>query len=123
MGTERRRRTPGGLEAEVLGTLWAAEAPLSPSEVRDALDRDLAYTTVMTTLARLHDKGLVSRAPSGRTFVYEPVAEEARHLASRMQAVLETSHNRGALFSRFVDQLSHEDAAMLAEVLREAERG
>ena len=39
MGTERRRRTPGGLEAEVLGTLWAAEAPLSPSEVRDALDQ------------------------------------------------------------------------------------
>ena len=120
---DRRRRDPGALEAEVLSALWASQSPLSPAEVRDTLPGDLAYTTVMTTLTRLYEKGVVSRQRVGRTYVYEPVTEEARHLAGRMQALVEASHNRGAVFSRFVDQLSPADSRMLADLLREAEGG
>ena len=55
------RRARGTLEQEVVAALAAAHEPMTPAQVRDHLGRDLAYTTVMTVLARLSDKGLVTR--------------------------------------------------------------
>ena len=51
-------------------------AALTPGEVRDALGGDLAYTTVMTVLTRLFEKGLVTRTQQGRAFALRagPVA-------------------------------------------------
>ena len=57
-----RRRAPGELEGNVLTVLWRAGRPLSPGQVRAELGADLAYTTVMTILSRLHAKGSVSRS-------------------------------------------------------------
>ena len=116
------RRDPGSLEAEVLSALWASTTPMSPGEVQTALGAGLAYTTVMTTLSRLHDKGLVARERVGRAYAYHPVAEEAGHLASRMRALLESGHDRSAVFARFVDDLSPADSELLADLLRQMER-
>lgn len=110
-----RRRQPGALEAEVLAALWAAEGPLSPEEVRGALGRDLAYTTVATILGRLVDKGAVARTARGRGFVYAPLLDEAGIAARRMQAVLEGEDDRAGVLSRFVAGL---DPAGLAELRR-----
>jgi len=118
---KRSRRDPGGLEAEVLSALWAADSPLSPGDVQAALGSELAYTTVMTTLSRLFEKGLVVRDRSGRAYLYQPVTEEAGHLASRMRALLDTGHDRGAVFSRFVDELNPADSELLTALLRRAE--
>ena len=60
-GERPARRPAGGLEAEVLAALWAIGRPLTPREVQRELGGELAYTTVMTTLTRLHDKGAVDR--------------------------------------------------------------
>lgn len=117
-----QRRDPGGLEAEVLGALWASGSPMSPGEVQEALHSELAYTTVMTTLARLHGKDLLVRERGpGRAYLYRPVSEEAGYLASGMRALLETGHDHGAVFSRFVDELSPADSELLAELVRRAE--
>lgn len=106
----------------MLSALWASQTPLLTGEVQKALGAGLAYTTVMTTLSRLHDKGLVERERVGRAYAYHPVAEEAGHLATRMRALLESGHDRGAVFSRFVDDLSPADTELLTELLRRAER-
>ncbi len=56
---------------KVLGLL--GKTPLSVGAIRDRLraDRsDLAYTTVMTVLARLHGKGLVERDKEGNRWLY-----------------------------------------------------
>jgi len=117
-----QRRDPGGLEAEVLGALWASESPMSPGDVQRALQGDLAYTTVMTTLTRLYEKGLLARERgAGRAYVYQPVSEEAGYLASGMRALLEAGHDHSAVFSRFVDELSPADAELLAALVRHAE--
>lgn len=50
--------------------MWDAGTSLTPSEVLQRLDRQLAYTTVMTVLVRLHEKGMLSRARSGRAYGY-----------------------------------------------------
>src|SRR5262245_60820015 len=66
----------GPLEMRVLGLLAGAE-PTSVQDIQAALARgghDLAYTTVMTVLARLHDKGMVVRVKEGRRYLYRPAA-------------------------------------------------
>ena len=71
------RELPPRLELECLKALWT----LGEANVRDvqsALDRPLAYTTVMTVLARLAVKGALVRHQQGRSFAYAPkVADEA----------------------------------------------
>lgn len=62
----------GPLELEVIGALNAASEQ-SVSQIQAVLKaggHDLAYTTVMTVLVRLHQKGLVTREKSGRQFLY-----------------------------------------------------
>jgi predicted transcriptional regulator len=63
----------GSLEQRVMSHLWHV-GPATVGEVRDALNaaatRQLAYTTVMTILVRLDEKGYVSRTREGRLFRY-----------------------------------------------------
>jgi predicted transcriptional regulator len=115
------RRPAGGLEAEVLAALWAAERPLTPGDVQSELGSGLAYTTVMTTLSRLHEKGAVERRRAGRAFRYTPVMDQADIAAARMRAMLESGDDRSAVLSRFVGSLSPEDELLVAEMLREAD--
>lgn len=62
----------GPLEMEVLGVLNSG-GEQSVSDIQTLLKKagnDLAYTTVMTVLVRLHNKGLVSRRKESRYFLY-----------------------------------------------------
>ena len=70
----------GPLEMEVVGHLEDHQ-PLSVAEIQRRLKsagRDLAYTTVMTVLTRLHNKGILSRKKEGRQFLYQPESGKAR---------------------------------------------
>jgi len=65
--------TPGELEA--LAVLWE-RSPLSVREVMEVLNRSRprAYTSIMSLLNVMTDKGLLTRKPQGRAFVYAPKA-------------------------------------------------
>src|SRR5437660_614189 len=103
MDSARRRR--GRLEQEVVAALAAAGEPLTPRQVRQEIGRELAYTTVMTVLARLHEKGVVTRHRSGRGYAYQAVRDEAELTARRMHRLLDAGDNRAAVLSRFVGVL------------------
>ncbi len=119
-GPGAERRAAGTLESEVLGILRAAARPLTPGEVRDRLSgagqRELAYSTVVTTMSRLHAKGLLSRRRAGRGFCYAPV-DEASRAAGRMSHALGSGSDRNAVLSRFVSGLSGRDAELLRRLL------
>ena len=70
----------GPLERRVMAALWS-RGPQTPREVVDHLNaeapRRLAYTTVMTVLVRLADKGYAGRRREGRQFRYDPLVAEA----------------------------------------------
>ncbi len=70
----------GPLEQRVMARLWQSGSQ-AVGEVMDALngsaDRQLAYTTVMTILVRLHEKGLVTRQKEGRGYRYTAAVDEA----------------------------------------------
>ena len=80
--------TPTEGELEILQVLWDRGA----STVREVLDvlnpkRERAYTSVMTLLNIMADKGLVTREPQGRAFVYQAKPRE-RTLGSIVGDVL-----------------------------------
>jgi predicted transcriptional regulator len=116
-----RRRPRGTLEQEVVAALAASVDPMTPAQVRDQLGSDLAYTTVMTVLARLSDKGLVTRERVGRAYAYTAVRDEAEVTARQMQRLLDAGDDRAAVLSRFVGVLSDDDEHLLIELLRRAE--
>jgi predicted transcriptional regulator len=114
-------RPRGGLEREVLACLAAAGRPMAPAEVQSELGGGLAYTTVMTTLSRLHGKGAVSREAAGRGYAYSlrgsPGAAQASMTAHRMLKLLEADDDRAHVLSRFIADLSAEDERLLAGLL------
>src|ERR1700749_5012291 len=107
------RRGAGELASEVLGILQSAGEPLSPADVRERLGGDLAYTTVVTILSRLHVKGVLDRERAGRAFRYSPVADEPGLAARQMASVLAAEADREAVLARFVSSLSDEDQQAL----------
>jgi predicted transcriptional regulator len=101
----------------VLAVLAASERALTPGEVQAALAQDLAYTTVMTALTRLHAKGVVTRERAGRGYAYRWSADTATFTARRMRTLLDRDADREAVLARFVAELDQEDGALLAELL------
>jgi predicted transcriptional regulator len=122
---DRPGRSRGALEREIIACLAAAGRPMTPGEVRAELSDDLAYTTVMTTLSRLHAKNAIQRTPQGRAYAYSLVggAEGARVnvTAHQMLRLLNDGSDRAAVLARFVDDLSPEDEQVLTELLRATE--
>src|ERR1700730_16370413 len=114
------RRAAGTLEAEVLGILREASGPPSPGEVRQRVSAgrrgELSYSTIVTIVSRLHDKGMLGRQRAGRGFTYTPV-DEASLAASRMSQALGSGIDRDAVLSRFVSGLSGRDARLLRRLL------
>lgn len=109
----------GPLEAEVLEVLWDSSGWLTPGEVHRvlALRRGLAYTTVMTVLTNLCEKGILERRRDGRAFAYHPLQTREERTASTMTNALRAVDNRPVVLTEFVGQLSAEDRAQLRRML------
>jgi predicted transcriptional regulator len=114
---EERRRARGELESAVLAALWAAPAPVTAAVVQEGV-AGAAYTTVLTILTRLCDKGLVTRRREGRSHVYAPVDDQAGVVAAGMHSLLDEGGDRAAVLARFVSDLSAEDEELLEHLLR-----
>jgi BlaI family penicillinase repressor len=71
----------GALERQVLRLVWRFGS-VTAEKVRSELDRPLKESTVRTVLRRLEDKGYLSHAVTGRTFVFS-AAESRGHAAAR----------------------------------------
>jgi BlaI family penicillinase repressor len=82
----RSSKHPTELELEILKTLWAA-GPSSVRQIQDALapERGLAYTTVMTMLTIMANKGYVRRAKVGNGFVYRARIEQQAASSGMLQ--------------------------------------
>lgn len=107
-----------------MAVLWSADGGLNPREVKGLLSRELAYTSVMTTLVRLTNKGLVTREKSGKAYVYRAVQHADDHAAQTMSDVLASGANPIGVLSRFVDRLTpQEEAALRAMLNRDQENG
>ncbi|WP_328885463.1 BlaI/MecI/CopY family transcriptional regulator [Streptomyces sp. NBC_00316] len=115
-GTDGRLAN-GKREAEVLAVLRAAQEPLTPRAVRERMDGDLSYSTVVTILTRLYEKDVLTRVAQGRAFAYAPATDEPGFAARRMRQAMEEVPDRETVLTRFVDDLSSGDEALLRRLL------
>jgi len=108
----------GELERAVMAQLWAAPGPLTVREVHDRLERELAYTTVMTVLGRLAKKGVVRQERDGKAYRYAAASSREQLAASLMlDALGDVGEDRAATLVAFVDQVGPEEVAALRAAL------
>jgi predicted transcriptional regulator len=86
----------GETEMEVLHHVWdLGEATVADVRERILEDRDVAYTTIMTVMKKLAEKGYLDYHKEGRSYVYQPAQEpnEVQHSLLRrlMDKVFEGS--------------------------------
>ncbi|MGI8783452.1 MAG: BlaI/MecI/CopY family transcriptional regulator [Acidobacteriota bacterium] len=126
-GARGADRVLGELEASVMELLWR-EPRATVNEVEERLrrHREIAHTTVLTTLDRMHHKGYLTREKRGKAFVYAPryTREEfERGIAQEVLGTLLGQFTEPAL-STFVDLVS-QDAGVLDQleaIIREKRR-
>lgn len=110
----------GALQTKVLEAL-SARGPSTVRDVTDALRGKSAYTTVMTVLGRLHEKGLVGREQRGRGYLYTPrysVSELRDRMAKYLVDGMVEDFGDVAL-AHFVGALGRVDRARLARLRRD----
>jgi predicted transcriptional regulator len=109
----------GELEGAVMNLLWDKGGWMTPGEVHAGLqDSALAYTTVMTVLVRLWQKGRVKRQRDGRAYAYHPVVTREQDAAARMEELLAAAGNRSAALSHFLAAIDPADRDQLRRLLR-----
>ncbi len=112
----------GALELRVLEAMWRR------GDGEEVAVRDLqsefpaaAYTTLMTTLDRLHRKGVLQRRKIGRAFVYRPVSSrqdlESGLVTRALQPLLQ-GDSAQPILSFFVEEVSRRDDRLLDELER-----
>lgn len=75
-----------------MDVVWASDEALAVGDVQRVLEgqRSIAYTTVMTTLVRLHEKGLLDRQRDGRRYLYCARVSRDELLRQTAREVLDT---------------------------------
>jgi predicted transcriptional regulator len=113
-------RRLGELENEVMTRLWQWNRPVTVREVLEDLlqERELAYTTVMTVMDKLFQKGWLRREQEGRAFRYEPVSSREAYTAALMNDAWSTSDNPAAALVHFFGMMSPEQQEALRDALR-----
>jgi len=117
----------GELETAVMEALWAEPAQtVTEVERRLRESREIAHTTVLTTLDRLHRKGYLARNKHGKAFVYAPRltrGEFERGMAEEVLGALLGDFSAPAL-SAFVDLVAEDSSALerLEAMIREKRR-
>ncbi|WP_405743656.1 BlaI/MecI/CopY family transcriptional regulator [Streptomyces sp. NBC_01525] len=113
-------RPLGELEDAVMTRVWEWNRPVTVREVLEDLqkERSIAYTTVMTVLDNLHQKGWVRREAEGRAYRYEAVSTRAAYSAALMNEAWSASDNPAAALVAFFGMMSPEQRNALRDAVR-----
>lgn len=115
------RKILGDLETDIMEVVWKK----SEVTVRDVADhlkkrRDIAYTTVMTVMSRLADKGLLEKVKQGNAFLYRPTSSKEEFTKSSVKIVISELLDDFAapVISQFVDSVDEENPEKMEELAR-----
>lgn len=98
--------------------LWdRAGEPVTVRELVAEFNEEIAYTTLMTVLSRLHAKGLSHRHRHSRAWAYTAAVGEAEYTADAMAWQLQATPDRRAALLAFVQALSPAEMTELRRLL------
>ena len=109
-------------ELDVMSILWRAGSG-TVSEVRDGLREELAYTSVLSALQTLEEKGYVRHEPEGRAYRYFPLVEPDRAGGSALARIRDAIFHGSAerMFAQLVSdrRLPREELERMRRLLAE----
>jgi predicted transcriptional regulator len=116
-----RARGFGELEAVIMERIWNRNAQSTTvREIFDELaaEREIAYTTVMSTMDNLHGKGWLAREKDGKAYRYWPTLTREQHSARLMRDALDAGGGSELVLNHFLEQIGPEESARLRAALR-----
>jgi predicted transcriptional regulator len=110
----------GDLEAVVMDRLWDRDGVTTVRDVFEDMhrDREIAYTTVMSTMDNLYHKGWLMRERNGKAYRYWPSMTREQYCAVLMREALDAGGRSDRVLAHFLDQISDDDSEALRKVLR-----
>ncbi len=104
--------------------VWQWNRPVTVREVLEDLqqERSIAYTTVMTVMDNLHQKGWVRREVEGRAYRYTAVSTRAAYAAALMNEAWSRSDNPAAALVAFFGMMSPDQRDALDDAVRIVQR-
>ncbi|WP_067814165.1 BlaI/MecI/CopY family transcriptional regulator [Nocardia inohanensis] len=114
----------GELETVVIERIWNRAEKTTVREVFDELaaERDIAYTTVMSTMDNLHRKGWLERERVGKAYAYWPTLTREEYSARLMREALGGGGRSDLVLAHFVEQMTAEESEGLRAALRRISR-
>jgi predicted transcriptional regulator len=114
------------LEAEIMDVVWSCGLKrFVVGDVQRVLERhrEIAYTTVMTTLGRLHEKGLLDRCKDGKRYIYSPRMSREEFMQATAREVLDgleavSARHALALLAEKVSEAGSGDLDELEQMIR-----
>ena len=115
-----RIRGFGELEAVIMDRLWDRDQICTVRDIYSdiANGREIAYTTVMSTMDNLHRKGWLARERVGKAYRYWPTKSREKHTASLMRAAFDSGGDTDRVLTFFVEQMNDDESARLQAALR-----
>ena len=114
-------------ELRLMEVLWERMRATVADVVSALPPPPLAYSTVLTTLRTLEQKGYIDHEEDGRAFVYRPLVERDQAAKSAMHHLLDRffGSSPGALAVSLLDDssLSDEDVATIQRLLAKKRKG
>lgn len=107
----------GPLEAEIMQVVWQMNQA-TVSDVHRVLQsrRDIAYTTVMTTMSRLQTKNILTRKRVGLSYVYSPAMPKEEFANAVVKSVLDSMFQEfgDSAFKYIVEYIQSSDEKQFA---------
>lgn len=113
------KKVLGDLEAEIMEIIWLSDY-ISVRDVFEQLKekRKIAYTTVMTVMTRLSDKGLLKKKKDGNAFLYKAVYSREMFTQSTVSKIIKGVFEdlSAPAMAGFVDSIGEEEAEKIREL-------
>lgn len=109
----------GQLETEVMEVLWQkGQASVRDVHERLAQKREIAYTTVMTTMNRLVEKQLLTKEKQGLAYFYTPVYSKKDFIKMFVQQVFDGLWEEYSelTFAHFLGRIQADDQEKIAQL-------
>jgi predicted transcriptional regulator len=111
----------GPLEADIMEVVWE-RGEVTVRDVHQALNRrrPIAYTTVMTTLGRLTDKGLLERTEDQPAHRYSALVTRDQYARSTVKSVVDwlINHFPDPAVAYLIDRVEREDERVIERLKR-----
>jgi len=114
----------GPLQGKIMEVLWRMRRG-SVQAVLDEINKEraepLAYTTVLTVMSQLWERGMLSRRKNGRSYIYRPTSDKRGYKVERIRNFFVSlfGTEEKVVASHLLDALEDEDPSRIDELVRE----